>query len=608
MCGIAGYVDYSKKTLPSLISKMTDSISYRGPDSSGEYISRSNVAGLGIRRLSIIDLKTGDQPIKNEDGNVVVVYNGEIYNFQNLKQHLKKRGHKFTTNSDTEVLVHGYEEWDVRIADKLNGMYAFAIWDESKKQLILGRDRAGIKPLYYYYDKGVFIFASEIKSIVKHPYVKKNIDLSALSLYCYFGFVPGKGSIFKDIHKLLPGHILIINKKGINTKKYFEVRTDFDVKDLSLDELLDRSVKTQLNADVPVGIFLSGGLDSSLISYYVTKYKKLKSFSIGFNESSFDESNYARKVAKLLGTDHYEDTFSVNDAIISFSDISKKLDEPLADSSLLPAYRLCKFTRRYVKVALSGDGGDELFGGYPTYQGQLIAEKLKYLPKFVLDGTEALLNLMPNSFENYPKKDLARILIKSVKLNPVDRQLFMMRSFFRGENVIYKKPEDSWLDEILPDIGNLYSPTKTAQIVDFYTYLVDDFLVKTDRASMYNSLEVRVPYLDNDIIDYAFSTNVNHLNIFQTKILSRKLFKEKIPDLPDIANRPKKGFGIPIAKWLRGELKGFAYTYINNKKLYDHIPRKKIENMWNLHQDYKQNNAGSIWMLVVLSAWMDNWL
>ena len=612
MCGIAGFIDLTSKTTKASLKPMTDVIKYRGPDSSGEYHDNLNIAHLGIRRLSIIDLKTGDQPIKNEDGSIVVVYNGEIYNFQELKKDLEKKGHKFRTKSDTEVLVHGYEEYDEEFVKKLNGMFAFSLWDDKKKKLLLGRDRIGIKPLYYYFLGKVLVFGSEVKTILQSPLYKKSIDYEAIKLYWYFGFLPGDISMFKGIKKILPGHTLSFSLKGLKFNKYFELSSDTQKDDITLDQLMVDTVKSQLIADVPVGVFLSGGLDSSLLAYYISKFKKLKSFSIGFKEKGFDESEHAHYVAKKIGTEHESFEFSSKDVTGIFSEVSKNLDEPLADASIIPTYQVSKLARKYVKVALSGDGGDELFGGYPTHQAHLLSKYTLFLPKFLLNDLPNIINYIPDtlfdriplSFKDYPKKRLASIVAKGMQFKNPQRQVYLMRTFFLGEKLLVEKPDLDFLTNLIP-VDFIGDSVMSAQAIDFHTYLRDDFLVKTDRASMFNSLEVRVPYLDNNVINYAFSQKKPHANLFKTKIQLRKLIEEK---LPEIAKRPKKGFGIPLEKWLRSDLKDFAGDMLSNKKLSDYVNQKLINKLWQEHIREEANNSGILWQIIVFSGWLNNWI
>src|SRR3989304_471107 len=325
MCGIAGIVDFSGSSSKDTLDGMLGEIVHRGPDSGGSYISPGGSALLGVRRLSIIDLKTGDQPIKNEDGSVVVTYNGEIYNYLPLKKRLLKKGHIFRTKTDTEVLAHLYEVYGHNLSKYLNRKFAFAIWDEKKQKLILSRDRAGIKPLYYYQKGNLIIYGSELKTILNHPLYKKSIDEEALFLYGYYGFLPGEYSAFRGIKKLLPGHSATFSKQGLSITRYFALEELKEGEEKSLDGLLKSAVTRQLQADVPVGVFLSGGLDSSLIAYYISKTRKLKSFSIGFKEPGFDESGFAHRVAKTIGTEHYSDEFTPSDVTDIFETVSNKL-------------------------------------------------------------------------------------------------------------------------------------------------------------------------------------------------------------------------------------------------------------------------------------------
>lgn len=607
MCGITGFVDFStsrpnSKTLDSMLSE----IIYRGPDSLGHYIDK--YVALGIRRLSVIDLESGDQPISNEDGSVTVVFNGEIYNFQQLRSDLEREGHKFKTNSDTEVLVHLYEKYGEQAPTYLNGMFAFAIWDKKKEKVFIARDHAGIKPLYFYCQGENLVFGSEPKTILKNPLVKRELNIKALGIYAYLGYVPGQLSIFKDIQKLLPGHSLTFSNKGLRINKYYNLKKNEE----DLGELFSDAVKLQLIADVPLGVFLSGGLDSSLITYYLTKkVKKVKTFSISFSEKSFDEGNYAKIVAKHFSTDHYTDYFEARDVLELYPHIISKLDEPLADPSLFPTYKVSKFARKQVKVVLSGDGGDELFGGYPTYQGHILASNLGLLSGPLKEIVVPILNRFSKTFENYSRQDILGSFLLGISKPALERHLFWMSLFSLGQDpsgLILSK------QDFLPDTkGDLRfdflkdnsSIILNMQMLDFHTYLPDDLLVKVDRAAMYNSLEVRVPFLDPRIIDYAYSNGRNHVDLFATKKILRKLLKDKLPE--EIINRKKKGFGIPIAKWINGELEDFTTERLSNKRLYQYFKKDEVWRLLKNHQERRENNAKILWMLVILSGFLEQW-
>lgn len=601
MCGITGYADFSSKNINHNLNKMTDSILYRGPDSSGHFYDRNKKIGLGIRRLSIIDLSTGDQPIRNEDGSIVIVFNGEIYNFKSLKRDLIKDGHKFKTKSDTEVLVHLYEKYGTKMCKHLNGMFVFAIWDKNKARLFMGRDQAGVKPLYYYNAGKTLVFGSEPKTILKHPLYKNEIDRKALADYFYLGYFTGEKSIYSGIKKLLPGHSLSFSKSGLKIYQYYEPKIVGNPEG-SLEDLFTESVEMQMFADVPVGIFLSGGLDSSLVAYYLSKSRKnLKTFSISFEDKSFDEAPFAEVVAKKIGSKHTTDTFGSKDVIDSFEKITGLLDEPFADPSLFPTFKLAKITRKHVKVALSGDGGDELFGGYPTYFGHLVAQKLQFIPGFSVDIALGILGKFPVSHKNYALKDVASNSFSGLKLTPIERHLLWMS--VTNNKKIYKKPNFKWIKSIMKRYEKV-ELSRSMQLLDYHTYLPDDLLFKVDRAAMYNSLEVRVPFLDPRIIDLAYSTNKKHVGYFKTKIMLRKMLEN---DLPEIAKRNKKGFGIPVAKWINSDLKDLIYTYVANKKIDDYLDRKLVDQIYRNHIKNKQNNAKVIWAIVMFSAWLDNW-
>jgi len=614
MCGITGYVDFNQQPQKPIVSKMLQTIFHRGPDQGGIYLDK-NVA-LGIRRLSIIDLKTGNQPMKNEDNTLTVVFNGEIYNFLELKGILEKKGHKFKTKSDTEVLVHLYETYGYKMPKYLKGMFAFAIWDKRKDQIYLARDPCGIKPLYFWQKGETLLFGSELKSILTHPKVRKGISIQALKMYSSLGYIPGNLSIFENIYKLLPGHGLVFSKKGIKISSFYELNFAKTSSEKNINSILENAVISHSISDVPIGVFLSGGIDSSLITYYLSKHikRQINTFSISFEEKSFDESYYAKIIAKQLGAKHHEETFTSKDVLNLFPLISKKLDEPLADPSLFPTYKVCTLARKYVKVVLSGDGGDELFGGYPTYRGHLVAEQFKkIIPQSAARIILNILNTFPTSSENYPKTEVLKEFIKGAYYPPFQRHLSWMslKNYNEGllnEDLLKKNPKSSQIHllKILQKKIEMKSSNLTTQmqLLDFETYLKDDLLVKVDRASMYNSVEVRVPFLDNTVIENAYALN-SHINMLETKRILRSLLKDKFP--PEVFKRRKKGFGIPIAKWITGDLKNLVNEHLKNQNLFQYFDKKSVEEIWQAHQDRKQDNSKLIWMIVMFSGWLNHW-
>lgn len=618
MCGITGFVNFSHQPDKKTLDLSLKQIIHRGPDSGGSYIDKH--VALGIRRLSIIDLQTGNQPISNEDGTITVVFNGEIYNYLKLRESLIRDGYKFKTKSDTEVLVHLYEKYGSSLLKFLNGMFGFAIWDKKKNELFLARDHVGIKPMYFYKDGDFLAFGSEVKTILKSHLVNTKINEQSLALYSYLGYVPGNESIYKNIHKLLPGESLSFSKAGIKINQYYNPLLKSDIGEsngLSLEELFKDSISLQSIADVPLGVFLSGGLDSSIVTYYLSQIsKKVKTFSISFKDKSFNEGNFAIRVAKILKTEHYNDYFSAEDVRDEFENIHKKLDEPFADPSLFPTFKVSKFARKYVKVVLSGDGGDELFGGYPTYQGQLLAQASKFIPSLLLNQAANLITLLPSSFKNYDSKEVLLSLLRGLPKETLDRQLFWMSLFSQGQNFPsifnperikgeqYNITNTKWFKQQVFRLKDIKDVLKT-QVFDFNTYLVDDLLVKVDRASMFNSLEVRVPFLDPRIIQYAYTSNQKHVDFFSTKKLLRNMLKDKFPNA--ITKRKKKGFGIPIAKWLCDDLYELGRESLDNEQLYDFYDKKAVSRLWHEHQSKKRNNAKILWTLIMFSGWLRHW-
>ncbi len=609
MCGIVGIVDFKGVPQRSILDAMLKTIDHRGPDSTGRYVDEE--VALGVQRLSILDLITGEQPITNEDNTIVTVFNGELYNYPSLHQKLTQKGHRFKTKTDTEILVHLYEEYGKDLPKFLNGMFAFAIWDKKRNLLLLSRDQIGIKPLYYYHDPSFLIFGSELKTLLTHPRVNKKLDINALNLYSRFGFIPGPFSIFSRIHKLLPGHNLIFDRNGVKINKYWKLEINFDLNTVDLDQLLEKIICAQGIADVPVGVFLSGGIDSSLIAWYLSKGLKyqLQTFSVTFREPSFTEETYASVVARKLNTKHRQVEFIANDVVTLFPKIIEKLDEPLADPSLFPTYQISRFAAKYVKVVLSGDGGDEIFAGYPTYQGHLIASRFNWLPESLRSAAIKIITRFPHSYDNYPALDVLQTFLQGLYLTPADRQLKWLQLLF-GDGQKYLRP--NWKKEINTNAFFKYSdfsnnPVIQAQIVDLMTYLRDDLLVKSDRASMYNSLEIRVPFVDLELIQYAFSVqSVRHIDVWNTKKLLRKLAQIKFGTL--ISKRKKKGFGIPIAQWMRYDLRDFFEEKLKNSQLDEYFERSEIDRLFMEHLSGSANNARQIWLISIFSAWVRRWL
>lgn len=626
MCGICGYINYdlSNKADPTIIKGMSAALVHRGPDDEGMYIN--NNVGLGHRRLSIIDVHGGHQPIFNEDKTIVIVLNGEIYNFPEIKENLQKKGHIFYTNTDTEVIVHLYEDLAEDCLHELNGMFAFAIWDNNNDKLFLARDRIGIKPLHYTTVNNQLIFASEIKAILRHPSVKKKLSLKSLSKYLTFEYIPAPDTIYEDIKKLLPGHFLVYSNKNIKLSPYWNLDyTPEKDKDRSeedyakeLRELLKKSVKRELISDVPLGAFLSGGIDSSSIVAFMSELSpgNVKTFSIGFEEASFDESAYAEKVARYFGTQHYQQILSPDVTWKLIPKIIEILDEPFGDASIIPTYLLSEFTRKHVTVSLSGDGGDELFAGYPTYQAHKIANLYKILPSFIKKGIlNRVINSLPVSFDNISFDFKLKKFIEGVEYVPEIRNYIWLGSFSPAEKMSLLTPKVlSQLDNS-DEFENIFMYLKDVKIDDFIHkilfldmkfYLQDDMLVKVDRASMAVSLEARVPLLDHTLVEFVTKLPSN---LKLNKLTSKYIFKKSMKDiLPlEIIKRKKKGFGIPVAKWIRNEIKDLVLDTLEGRKIKDAglFNYNYIKNLLEQHFEGKKDHRKKLWTLLIFQLWYE---
>lgn len=622
MCGIIGFVNLKQRTASERIARaMNDAITHRGPDDEGFYF-RDNMA-LGMRRLSIIDLAGGHQPISNEDGTIWVVFNGEIYNYRELREGLLARGHHLKTHSDTETIVHLYEDYGDDLVQHLNGMFGFALWDERRRRLLIARDRMGEKPLYFTQTNEAFVFASELKALVEHPSVERRINLLALRKYLQYEFVPSPHTMLAGVHKLLPAHRLIFENNRWRTEPYWRMSYEGERLRLSEDEAaeevhhrLREAVRMRLVSDVPLGVLLSGGIDSSTMAEMACEAAggRVKTFSIAFEEKSFDESSYARQVAERLGTEHYEQRFTERQMLDIVPEIPRLLDEPLGDGSLIPTFLLSRFTRQHVTVALGGDGGDELFAGYPTYGAHRMAKLYRMLPQFLRSGLiEPVVARLPVSTENLSLDFKAKRFVCGASHAAGTRHTIWMGSYDATQQrellrpeIIAACPDEEVFDEVLPldrlnGNGNLI---EEMMALDARLYLAECVLFKVDRASMAASLETRAPFLDHTFIEFVLKLPIEmKLKGLTGKYILKKAMRDRLPD--DVIDRPKKGFGMPVAKWVKGELRSlvrdiFSPEQLNRRGLFnaDYVQRLLDE-----HERGVADHRKLIWTLLMFEMW-----
>ncbi len=640
MCGICGKINIEGKEIRrELINRMISVLAHRGPDDEGIYIGNHRQetsqplvsVGLGHKRLSIIDLsKAGRQPISNEDKTIWMVFNGEVYNFKNLKKELEKNGHHFTSQTDCEVVIHLYEKVGIECIKRLNGMFAFALWDSKNQTLFLARDRLGIKPLFYCWEGKSLYFASEIKSILSDPEVTKKIDWNALSLYLTFNYIPAPYTIFKKIKKLNPASYIMVRKEGFEIKEYWDIEKDSKYHEKkeknirtykkNLYDLLEDAVRTRLIADVPLGAFLSGGIDSSIIVGLMSRVSasSVNTYSIGYKDIPlFDETEYARQVAKINHTNHHEIILTAKDILNTIPEVLACFDEPFADSSAIPTYVVSRETKKHVKVALSGDGGDELFAGYRMYSGEYWYSRYKLFPRVLRNKlVEPLLKSLPDSRDKYVLEHIRRI--KKFVIGTKDRfedRLFAWNEVFSKElreKIINKKKIE--FKKINPDLGkemllkrlNSYNSDNINRMLymDLKISLPNDMLSKVDWMSMKNSLEVRVPFLDHRLVEYVFQIQGNlKLRGKKGKYILLETFKNILPPL--LLNKPKWGFEIPISKWLKSELRFLIYEYLSKEKIenqgiFNFKPIEKITD--DLFRD-RTDTSWHLWNLIVFQAW-----
>ncbi len=623
MCGILGVAaDYS--LAEPLFDRMLDSMVHRGPDDRGTF--HENGVSLGIRRLRVIDPEHGVQPIYNEERSKVIVFNGELYNFKELHEELVILGHVFKTSSDTEVIIHSYEEWGSDCLYRFNGMFSFAIYDREKRSLFLARDRIGIKPLFYSHHKNVFRFSSELRAFAEDPAFPREVDSRALDCYLSFGQIASPLSIYKHAFRLPAGHYLEFTGTKYVIKQYWdipvEIENDWNYEDAA-EELRYRfkmSVRRRLISDVPLGAFLSGGIDSSCVVGQMAEIsdKPVETFSVGFNTRGFDELNYSNAVARKHKTNHRECLLE-SDTLEIMNSVLNSLDEPLVDTSIIPTYLVSKKAREYVTVALSGDGGDELFGGYEQYSADRIASGMEWIPKLFIQCFQQSVNKIP--FTDQKKGVINKLKRYSNGLSE-DKRLRHLRwmTYFSQE-----LKRELYTDEFKEEILGLDSPYCFVQQyferytvnatsegltgVDLKMWLVDDILTKVDRMSMLNSLEVRVPFLDHELVEFV-TRLPNHIRFHKgiRKGLCKDAMKDLLPD--EVLNRKEKqGFSFPLRIWSQEQLRdSFDLSLISDLSLGGRIKKDKVEQIFRSNPASPDNNTLWRWTLLILFKWYDNFI
>jgi asparagine synthase (glutamine-hydrolysing) len=620
MCGICGLIRLDGTAPdPHVLRQMSATLAHRGPDSDGTAID--GPVGLAVRRLAIIDLEHGDQPIPAEDGRVQVIQNGEIYNYRELRAQLERRRHRFATNSDTEVLVHLYEERGLDFVDALRGMFAVALWDPDRERLVLARDRFGIKPLYYRRREDAMSFASELKALLAEPGFDQELDLEAIEAYLAFNSIPAPLTIFSGVRKLPAGHMLVCERGETTIVRYARPRPPAadqvrsETQSELADELRDRlrdSVRAHLVADVPVGVLLSGGIDSSALTALAAEEssRPVSTFSIGFEEESFDELDAARLVARRYGTDHHELVVRP-DAVALMPKLIEAFDEPFADSSALPTYLVSELAAGSVKVALSGEGGDELFGGYYTYVADQLAP---WLAPAVRPFRHAIQRL-PSSSAKVSLEYKAKRFVRGAHLPPVERHHAWKEIFSPDARAeLLDRERDGAVDPV--DLYRTrFAETEGAELLarlqdlDLGIYLVDDLLVKTDRASMAHSLEARVPFCDTAVAELALALPAAHkVRGFAKKRLLRKAVAPLLPR--SILRRRKQGFSIPLASWLRGELEPFAREVLSPETLdrQGYLDSGRVRDLLDAHVTRREDLSRQLWGLMMLTLWSDRYV
>jgi asparagine synthase (glutamine-hydrolysing) len=618
MCGICGIVNFNEYDSVDrmVIGRMTQALAHRGPDDAGYFVEGQ--VGLGHRRLSIIDLSGGKQPIFNEDRSAVIVFNGEVYNYRDLAAELTTAGHTFTTRTDTETILHAYEEYGIECVQKLRGMFGFAIWDRGKQRLLLARDRLGVKPVYYYRDNHCLAFASEIKSLLEISSIPREVDPEAFDLYLSLRYVPGPKTMFKNIFRLQPGHVLVADGSGVRATKYWDVDypdTEPRTPEYLLErfhELLEESVRLRLLSEVPLGVFLSGGLDSSAILATMSKIAggdRVKTFSVGYetssvNEEAANEFGYARLATDAFACEHHEYRLDARSFAEFVPDMVRYLDEPLADPSCIPLYFISKLAREHITVVLSGEGADEILAGYGIYGRMLALDR-------IYRGAGALGRLAPWVARLTPSERIAHYIRMCGQ--PLETRY---RGVSRGFSANGKlrligddrmKQSEVRLQEIF---GGYFKRTEKASpldrmlYVDAKVWLPDDLLIKADKMTMANGLELRVPFLDHKLVEFAATLpNASKTHGKGGKTLLRDAMRGVLPDA--IIDRPKKGFPIPIGSWLRTSLRQFTRDHLlaRNSACSQYVDRDETARLVQEHEQGRADRSQEIWTLLVFEFW-----
>jgi len=626
MCGIAGIIDLKHRPADTAaLRRMCDLLEHRGPDAQGIHVDGN--AALGHRRLSIIDLSTGQQPMSNEDGTIWVTFNGEIYNFQLLRDELLKRGHKFATNSDTETIVHAYEEYGDDCVQRFRGMFAFGIWDQNRRRLLLARDRTGKKPLFYTVADGQFLFASELQSLVSHPSVRRDINPNSIDDYLAYSYIPAPQSIYKNVYKLPPAHVLTLETDkpaaGPQTKRYWQLaygpKSEVSERDAleGLSEVLTEAVRLRMISDVPIGALLSGGVDSSVVVAIMSQLATgpVETFSIGFADQRFNETPYARMVAEQYGTKHHELIVEPN-AVEVLPKLVRHYGEPYSDSSAIPSYYVCQMTRQHVTVALNGDGGDESFAGYDRYLGSGMAERYRQLPSVLRKRfIEPILSLIPDSLPRNNRMRQAKRFVSVAALSTGSRYSRWVNVFPEtGRQKLYS-PEfaeqiaayraEDWFLQVFEDAQRRCpDPVDALLAMDIESYLPFDLLVKMDITSMANSLETRSPFLDQKVMEYVARLPTRFKLRGRTlKYLLKELGGRLLP--AKLLHRRKMGFGVPLARWFRNELRPMLEGVVLSDQALQrgYFNADVIRTMACEHLSEKTDHSFQLWSLLCLEMW-----